>query len=42
MIVLGIILFVIFFKEIVGALFGVFSVMLGGIGTLLSAIFREK
>ena len=42
MIVLGIILFVVFLKEIVGALFGVFSLIFGGIGALLAAIFGDK
>ena len=42
MTVLAIILFVVFFKEILGAVFGLFSVVFGVIGGLLSAIFGDN
>jgi hypothetical protein len=41
MVVLGIILFIVFFKEIVGAIFGLFSLVFGGIGAILAAIFGK-
>lgn len=41
MVVLAIILFVVFFKEIVGAVFGLFSIVFGTIGAILSAIFGK-
>jgi hypothetical protein len=41
MVVLGIILFIVFFKEIVGAIFGLFSLVVGGIGAILAAIFGK-
>ena len=42
MIVLVVILFIVFFKEIMGAVFGLFSVVFGVIGGLLSAIFGDN
>lgn len=41
MVALGVILFIVFFKEIVGAIFGLFSVVFATLGAILSAIFGK-
>jgi hypothetical protein len=41
MIVLGIILLIVFFPEILGAVFGAFSVVFSAIGALFSSIFGD-
>ena len=41
MIVLAIVLFVIFFKEILGAVFGLFSLAVSAIGAVLGIFFRD-